>query len=165
MPPKYTEAERIAAFWAKVDKSQGEDACWPWTGNCCWHGYGVAVVGRPKTTKAHREAYRLTQGEIPQGKLVMHSCDNRPCCNPAHLSLGTIADNTADKVAKGRQTRGSRVNTAKLTEAYVLVLRGLSNDGVPIRVLAKKSGVSEKTARLAVRGLTWKHAEEDLTPC
>jgi hypothetical protein len=88
-------------FWGRVDKSAGPDACWPWTGSRRGGGYGrVTVNGR--STSASRVAYELTHGTIPDGKHVCHTCDNPPCCNPAHLWVGTPADNTRDMLSKGR---------------------------------------------------------------
>jgi hypothetical protein len=71
--------------------------------------YGVLSVNHLRTY-AHRRALELATGQsIPAGQLVRHSCDNPPCCNPAHLSTGTHADNAADMVARGRSTRGRAV--------------------------------------------------------
>lgn len=117
----FTPGQVGAAFWAKVDKSGGEAACWPWTGAITTHGYGCFNVKR-RVYGAHKYAYMLTKGPVPAGMHVMHSCDNRPCCNPAHLSLGTALDNAADKVAKGRQARRGG---AKLTEDSVREIRSL----------------------------------------
>lgn len=78
-----------------------ESGCWEWTG---WraHGYGY-FFHEGKDQRAHRVSYELFVGSIPDGLVVMHSCDNRPCVNPDHLSVGTQADNVRDMVAKGRQ--------------------------------------------------------------
>lgn len=77
------------------------DQCWNWQGHIHPSGYGrFRDVG--KATTAHRVAYALAHGSIPHGMLIMHSCDNRRCVNPAHLSLGTYADNNHDMMAKGR---------------------------------------------------------------
>lgn len=93
-----------ARFWAKVDRS-GE--CWVWTGYRDAGGYGrFRFKGAPK--RAHRVLWLLTNGAIPDGLHVLHSCDNPPCVNPAHLRLGTNNDNRADMVSKGRQACGDR---------------------------------------------------------
>lgn len=88
-------------FWEKVDKSGGPDACWPFCGRLDKNGYGKFRF-RGEMTTAHRVAYILTKGEIPEGMEAMHSCDNRPCCNPADLVAGTHAENMTDQFAKGR---------------------------------------------------------------
>jgi hypothetical protein len=99
-----------ARFWEKVDR-RGPNECWPFIGYCEPRGYGrFSPLGGERTRQAHRVAWELGHGrEIPKSDVeivVMHSCDNPPCCNPAHLSLGTDAENQADCVAKGRKSRG-----------------------------------------------------------
>lgn len=94
-------------LWAKVAKPNGEDGCWPWTGTILNTGYGrIMSEGRPRST--HRVAWELANGPIPEGLWVLHRCDNPPCCNPAHLFLGTCTDNNRDAAAKGRTALGDR---------------------------------------------------------
>ena len=90
-------------LWAK-DRSGGPDACWPFNGARMHNGYGHLGLGRNADglIAAHRAAWIATNGAIPDGLNVLHRCDNRPCCNPAHLWLGTQRENLLDMVAKGR---------------------------------------------------------------
>lgn len=102
-------------FHAHVDRSGGPDACWPWTGMKI-KGYGRFGTRHRVRFLAHRVAYELANGPIVghipgdpvAERLVMHLCDNPPCCNPKHLRVGTDAENIADCVAKGRNSRGER---------------------------------------------------------
>lgn len=90
-------------FWPKVDR-RGPDECWPWKAARRAAGYGK--IGRGKSGRgwmlAHRASWELAHGPISSETLVLHRCDNPPCVNPAHLFLGTHADNVHDMVAKGR---------------------------------------------------------------
>ncbi len=88
-------------FWQKVDK-RGPDECWEWTGSRTSWRYGHFNSRTLGEHMSHRLAWELTNGPIPEGKLVMHTCDNPPCCNPAHMRLGTNKDNAHDKLRKGR---------------------------------------------------------------
>lgn len=120
-------------FWSKVDK-RGPDECWPWQAapRKKSEGYGAFWLdGRHQP--ATRVAWILTNGEFPKGKQVLHHCDNPPCCNPAHLFLGTNLENNADKVAKNRHVYGSRNPNAKLTEQQVVEIKRLKPVGTTPR--------------------------------
>lgn len=79
-------------------------ACWPWRGTVLRSGgYGVLIIGRSFNKRAHRLAYELYVGPVPDDLMVCHSCDNPICVNPAHLWLGTSSDNVSDMVKKGRR--------------------------------------------------------------
>jgi hypothetical protein len=102
-------ARRVERFWRQVDKSDPR-GCWTFR-TVGANGYGAFRMKsnhRVTSVGAHRVAWMATNGPIPSEVLVCHRCDNPPCCNPAHLFVGTKADNTRDMISKGRRAvRGS----------------------------------------------------------
>ncbi len=102
MSPFLPLAERFALQHVKADG----DACWQWTGGCNSHGYGSIRDGARGVMGAHKVAWELERGPVPDGLQVCHHCDNRRCVRVSHMFLGTIQDNMADRNAKGRQARG-----------------------------------------------------------
>ncbi len=89
-------------FWSQVDTTAGMDGCWLWLGERNSKGYGRLKVDGHYIA-AHRIAWAEAFGPIPAGLMACHHCDNRPCCNPAHLFIGSAADNLRDAFAKGRR--------------------------------------------------------------
>lgn len=125
-------------FWRRVDVREPDD-CWEWTGSKSSNGYGgIKVSGQDQY--AHRVSWMLFHGSIPKGIHVLHRCDNPGCVNPNHLFLGTPADNAADRDAKGRQAKGERMGTAKLTPDKVLAIR---ESPLRQRELARMYGVDQ----------------------
>lgn len=142
-------------FWAKVRKTDG---CWLWAASTSFWGYGCFSFRR-RFKLAHRVSWELHNGVIPEGLCVLHKCDTPKCVNPDHLFLGTNADNSADKVAKGRQSHtsnaGEASGRAKLTSVQVLEIRSRPDcKGVD---LAKAFGVCQAQISLIRHGKTWAH--------
>ena len=128
---------RHSPFESKVDRSGGPDACHPWASYRMKSGYGQ-TWHRGKKVLAHRKAFFLAHGRWPEAN-ACHSCDNPPCCNPAHLFEGSHGDNVADKVSKGRQHRPP----VKTTDAQVRDIRAnYALCRVTMATLAKRYGIS-----------------------
>ena len=108
-------------FWAKVKKDT-ESGCLEWTGTLNELGYGRFKING-KLILAHRFSYELHKGPIADGMYCLHSCDNRRCCNPNHLSVGTHIDNMKDMIYKNRQAKGSLQGRSKLNEDQVLIIK------------------------------------------
>lgn len=135
-------------FWAKVERGK---ACWRWTAQVAKDGYGVFSPNDGRSPqRAHRMAWTLTNGPIPDGLQVLHRCDNRVCVNPAHLFLGTHQDNMDDMKAKGRGGA-----PRKLTDEQVGEIRRSHAAGEKsIRRLASEYGVVYNAIWRVVRGET-----------
>ncbi len=133
--------DRFSAAVTKLDAK----SCWPWRGGKNGDGYGAIKVNGVEM-KAHRYAWILANGPIPDGLHVLHSCDNPPCCNPSHLFLGTIADNNRDRHAKGRSKnifpKGSEHPRFKVSPEKAEEMLLLHQEGQPQRVIAERCGVS-----------------------
>ena len=148
----------------KVDSSGGPDACWPWIASAN-RGYGQfglgGAAGAP--VRATHVAFALAYGHVPDGdECVLHSCDNPPCCNPAHLFLGTRTDNAADRDGKGRGTRpplvrGERSHLAKLSEDDVRAIRAARAGGETATSIAARYGVRQSNVSAICLRQTWKH--------
>src|SRR3990172_11010997 len=103
-----SDTTRLRKFIKRIDCTRGSSSCWPWLGRRNAKGYGVLRY-QYQFWFAHRLAYTLWCGTIPPGFQVQHrKCDNPPCCNPAHLRVGTHIENMAQMVARNRQDRGWR---------------------------------------------------------
>lgn len=141
--------------------SRGPDDCWYWMASLNEHGYGMISVGgrsgRPEL--AHRVAYKLYVGRIPNGVYVLHECDNPKCVNPRHLYLGNQAVNLGDCKARGRTAFGERNGRAKLSDAEVVDIRQRAAVGPrgTQEALAREYGISPCHVSLLVRGLKRNH--------
>lgn len=136
-------------FWSKVDK-RGPDECWEWqSARLKSGGYGAFNIGNV-INRSNRVAWELTNGAIPEGMVVCHKCDNPPCCNPAHLFVGTQQDNSLDKARKLRQRR-------KLCPCAVRLIRRLAVEDVAPGEIARRLGVSGGCVDGVYYGRNWKH--------
>ena len=181
-------------FWRRV-MIGAPDVCWPFLGarsNSSWHG---SIYCDGKQRLAHRIAYQLATGtklvDVPRLRsdsiCVLHICDNPPCCNPAHLRLGTQKENIREASAKSRlltgdangarryperlargdangsrkhpegRKRGSEQKNAKVTETDIPVIRSRREAGEPLSAIAKTYGVSLQTIWRITKGESWKH--------
>ena len=144
-----------ARFWSKVEV-RGPLQCWPWKAGRSRKGYGLfRLDGRSIT--ASRAAWIITFDERPPDDvLVCHRCDNPPCCKPAHLFIGTPADNVADRNAKGRTVSVARPGesspAAKLRASTVLAVRYAHEAGASMKELAVAHGVHPNTIQSIVSG-------------
>jgi hypothetical protein len=189
MPRKYTPEERIAAFWAKVNKESGHwwngIQCWFWIAGGTKAGYGTFSYGG-RQIGAHCVSYILANGPIPDGLFVLHRCDNPACVNPDHLYVGTSKENTHDMMAKGRDqftyrvqpervprgddhyTRrnpelarhGEQLGHSKLTDELVREMRRkYAEGGATQYALAAEFNVSVATVNRVVKRRLWQHVE------
>jgi hypothetical protein len=154
-------------FWAKVDKGPG---CWTWNAGREPKGYGQFGMDRGgtrwTTTPAHRVAWELVNGPIPEGLLVLHHCDNPPCVRPDHLYIGTHADNARDRTERGRgrqcppelHARGERHARSKLTETTVRDIRSrYAAGGISQQALADEYGTIQSAISCVILRKTWRH--------
>jgi HNH endonuclease len=148
-------------FWSKVNKL-GPDDCWEWRGTFHDSGYGLLSFsperGMQINIRTHRISYFLDRRQLPQSRVVCHTCDNRKCVNPNHLFLGTRADNAFDMVDKKRQAVGVRIFTAKLTPEEVQTIRFLSFvEGLNNCEIARMFNVSSTCIWYIVNNRLWRH--------
>lgn len=139
-----TVAERIARFWSRVETTASGNGCWVWTGGRYKTGYGMVALGQRDGKQvngyAHRIAYQLAHGPIPDGMVVMHSCDNQLCVR--HVVLGTQQDNIRDARDKGRLFTGVRQKQTRgrspLTDSERAQVRALRAAGVTVAEVARR---------------------------
>lgn len=148
-------------FWSHVDR-RGPDECWPWTGLRV-KGYGQFKAGG-RYMRAHRQAFFYAGGSVTEAEpLVLHSCDNPPCCNPAHLSAGNTARNIQEREARGRRvtTFGENNPASKLTAVQVSEIRNRFTGAKGQQAaLAREFNTSPTNVLAITNRKTWK----DTTP-
>lgn len=172
----------LARFWSKVKKDTRPPvhvhqlgSCWEWTGSRLpRYGYGKFRF-QGAVEYAHRASWIINVGSIPkETPCVLHLCDNPPCVNPAHLRLGTHADNNRDRELKGRGrpprgdangsrlhpervARGEKCGASKLTEADVRGIRSRAAVSERYHAIAASLSISVTTVGRTVRRETWRH--------
>lgn len=157
----------LERFWAKIDRGDPRQ-CWLWKASkknsrdC----YGHFKIKSYVTVTASRLAYAIAYGEEPAELCVLHSCDNPACCNPAHLFLGTVKDNSQDMVRKGRARNGYRKGSSnganKLDAKTVCAIWRCIRRGQNNTEIGRRFGVHHSTISVIRLGKFWKHITERL---
>lgn len=148
----------------RVEVATDGSDCWLWFGYRTSLGYG-RVLSHRKSYLTHRLAMHLFRDFDLSSKLcVLHRCDNPPCCNPDHLFVGTVLDNTRDMWRKGRGPKhptGENAYTAKLTHASVLKIFKLLDEGMEQKKIAAMFNISRCHVTELKQGLYWDKAREE----
>jgi hypothetical protein len=157
-------------FWSRVDQSGGPLACWPWSGAVAGNGYGFAridMAGERRSRGAHVIALYLVKGQLSghgSGLVARHGCDNPICCNPDHLSLGTVRDNSRDASERGLLKGGSALGEAngysKLTADQVREIRSRYRyRKCGAEKLAAEFNVTSSAIYSVIHRQTWAHLD------
>lgn len=154
----------VKRFWGKVNRTGGDNACWPWLGARSQgygsFGIGSVVDGSRRSVRASRLAYDLAHPDAPlDRRICRHVCDNPSCCNPRHLLAGKQADNVADMHSRGRNVvlRGEQRGNAVLTEQAVRDIRRFAIAGVSQRKIAARLAVSRGAVQGVLKRRNWNH--------
>jgi hypothetical protein len=157
-----TKEQKSIRFWSKVMYPEDQSYCWLWAGAVSKSGYGNYY-----NTGTHRFAYRDAKGAIPKGCVIMHSCDNKLCVNPNHLSIGTYKDNSIDMRNKKRNAvfKGESHGNSKLTEADVIYIKAIYKKGNRWNPgnaddLAARFNITKNYVSELCRGYKWKHLDQ-----
>lgn len=133
-----------------------ESTCHWWTGCVDKDGYGRIRSGSGNDIRANRVMYKLVNGQIPEGLVVRHTCNQPLCINPVHLILGTNKQNSEDMVRADNHSTGERNGSVKLTESQVLKIRRLS-ESMSLEDISKMFPVSATSIGRIVKRENWKH--------
>lgn len=162
---KRPRTSRLISLIRNADNDK--DRCIEWDGYIQKNGYGKTTINR-RFDYTHRHAFKVFIGPIPEGMEVCHKCDNRLCCNPKHLFLGTRKENMEDAVAKGRQARGEMLSVlrrgekapaAKLTSSDVVAIREMAKSGMRSKKIAQIYDITSDNINRIVRRDTWGHIQ------
>lgn len=141
-------------FYQKFKKT---NSCWIWTGmmnkdyGSFWFNNKIGAI------IASRASWLIHIGDIPNGKVICHKCDNPSCVNPDHLFLGSYLDNNRDKIKKSRDKRGSKISNSKLNETDIPKIRKMREKGLTYREISEIFGVCQYTIYSIIKGWTWDH--------
>ena len=142
-------------FWSKVDRGD-PDQCWEWKAATDRWGYGKFRIDEKKKY-AHRVSYEFHHGPIPEGMLVLHSCDNPACVNPAHLHFGTHQDNMIERGERNRSASGKNNGQVKLTTDQVHQIRiRYATGGVTQKQLAEEFEVTQQQISNIILKRKWR---------
>lgn len=148
-------------FLSKIAYTANPNCCWEWQANTSKSGYGKVTV-KGITILAQRMAYYIHTGIDPIGSIILHTCDNRKCVNPNHLSIGTHKDNSRDMIIKGRGKEqfmnGEKHKNAKLTEDIVREIRRKHSEyGLKSGELALMYGICQPAMSRILSRKRWSH--------
>lgn len=146
-----------------LDRIEKTESCWIWTGSKTNRGYGIFTI-TGKVMSAHRLAWKIHKGEIPNGLIIRHLCNNPICVNPDHLALGTFQDNSDDRVKAGNTQKGSKNNLAKLNESQVIEIKKLLKQGISGAEVGRRFGVTRSGINSIKNNITWKHVNPHEEP-
>lgn len=173
-------ADPLTHFMSKVDQTSDPRGCWLWTGGVFKNGYAAFYTGG-KMVRAHRFMVEAMHVPIDEGKMALHTCDNRRCVNPAHLYVGTREQNTQDAIERGRfasgdrngmrthperhvskvhperMARGERSNQSQLTEDDIREIRAAYQNGMTLKALGAQYGITYQAIQKIVRRRSWTH--------
>jgi hypothetical protein len=148
-----------ARFFSNIETIP-ETSCHWWSGGVTGNGYGTLWCNdRKRHIGAHRASYEIHFGEIPDGVIVCHKCDNPLCVNPEHLFLGTHSDNSQDRDNKGRGNRalGEASTSSKITDVIVHQARDMYDEGYSQVDITRTLGIKRGNVFKIVHRQTWKH--------